>query len=500
MTYPRPILLGAVSALLILVAAWWHTQAGASLPYPCGDEVVFYYPAQALAWHGTFSSVHLLPQRDLFWMPPGYMTVLAGWINIAGPGLLTARWLSFLLASAAFIGLGRFWLRLRLPPEGLILIAIAFLSRHWTVMANMARMEALFLCLILLCLQLLWQGRTLAAAGLALLTLTVHPNALYFLAGLPLLAWWAPRRSYSGSVNLGLAALGLLVTGSYALYALAHWDYFTSDWRWQLASRSADALGILLFRPDQAVFIVLVCALAYWAWRTQRRQIGFALTTAVLFWATRVLGQGWAYGIFNVIAVTLVLGCTLAWARVWLWPRLAQSLQAYAPWATASGLALALGFAQIYTLPRFNPADYYWMGMPMHPADAPYFTPADRVAVRTALYRLLPPGTHKVYFMPEGDGMLINTADTGRFVHVLPVFGHNLPEYFVVHRSAIAAFYEEAYHETLQMLPTGSPEPTPFYTRLPDERWYLIKVPGNRYPPYVLLKDDPRFKKLNIKN
>ena len=489
-----------ILAALAAVGAWWHMRTGLSLPFPCGDEVVFYYPAQALANHGTLASIHLLPGRELFWMPPGYMAVLAVWIKTIGEGLVGARWLSFGFAALALVGFWRFWLRMRLPPEGLWLLGVAYVSRHWVVMGNMARMEGLLLCLLLLTLTALWEGKTLAAAGLALLALTVHPNAIYFVAGMPALAALSPRRTYGGCLNLSVAALGGLAVAVYGIHVLQNLSHFVYDWRWQFSTRSTEGVRILLFRPDQAVFFAGLCGLGYWAWRGRRRHIGFVLVLAVLFWMMRVLGQGWSYGMFNVLALTLVLGCGLAWARERAWPWLARAfspqatVERYAPHAAAIALALALGVAGIYTLPFFRPADYHWMGMPMQRPGKPYLTSDDVSQIRQRLYQALPPGkVSKVYFMPEGEGIAIAPWDTGRLRHVFPIFGQNLPDWFVVRRSALAAFYTDAFRETLEMLPPGVRLPPPFYIRQKTEAWYLIPVQAGRYPPYILLEGDPKL-------
>jgi hypothetical protein len=110
---------------------------------------------------------------------------------------------------------------------------------------------------------------------------------------------------------------------------------------------------------------------------------------------------------------------------------------------------------------------------------------------------LLPAKTNKVYFLPEGDGMLLAHADTGKFVHVFPVFGENLPDYIVVHRSSLAPFFEVGLQQTSLMLPPGAPLPSPFYSRNGTENWYLFPVINNKYPPYILLKGDTLFNKID---
>ncbi len=499
-----PLVWWAVLAAALAGGAWLHLRAGLSLPYPCGDEVVFYYPAQALGLHGSLASDHLYPGRTLHWMPPGYMATLALWLRGVGEGLAQARWLSFVLGACALLGLTRLWLRLGLQVQGLMLLAVAFCSRHWVVMGNFVRMEALLLCLLLLALHQLWQGRTLAGAALALLGLTVHPNAIYMVLALPGLAALAPRRSYRGRANLAVGLLALLVVGGYGFYVLAHWADFWHDWSYQLSSRSAEGLRVLLWRPDQAVFATALAGLAYWAWRTGRRAIGFALVAAVVFWAMRVLGQGWAYGIYNVVALTLVLGCLLAWAQAEVWPRLLARRPALHPWATAAaalGLMGLLIIGKIYNLPLYGREPYFWMGMVIQPPEKPYLTDADRQAVLKHLYKTLPAGRrHKLYCVPEGEGMWLQPADTGRILHVLPIFGHNLPTYFLIHRSAYADFYHEAIEETWAMLPPGQPRPAPFYTRQGTEQWWLVPVQQGRLPAYILRVGDPRLPNQGVKN
>jgi hypothetical protein len=500
----RKLLLDVLAiALIVLVGAWWHGQAGLSMPFPCGDEVVFYYPAQALAQHGTLASVHLDPNRAQQWMPPGYMAVLAGWIKLVGVGLLQARWLSFWLASSAFVGFWAFWRRMGLPMSGLLLVVVVYLSRHWVGMGKMVRMEGLLICLIWLLLWAVWEGKTGLAIGLALAGLTVHPNALYFLLALPVLAGLSPSRSLRGRLNIWALVLGLVIVAGYAWYVLVHIDDFIHDWRWQATTREAEGWRILALRPDQAVFWLVVLGLGFWVYKHKDKQLGFVLLVAIVFWAIRILGQGWAYGIFNVLALTLVLGVGLVWAEKVAWPWLSERVAFLRTieWAfslvAVFCLIVGLAKADIYTLPLVHRAAYYWNGMPMQPANAPYLTETDKKEVLARLRTLLPAHSTKIYFMPEGDGVYIAPDDTGRVVHVLPVFGENMPEYIVVHEAANATFFEPALQETKEMLPKGVGLPTPFYTRDSTERWYLLPVVNHKYPPYILQKGDSLLREID---
>jgi|GEM_PF-4679808 len=483
-------------AVCLLLGAFWHTKLGYTLPYPCGDEVVFYYPAQALAQHGTLQTAHLHPDRAMFWMPPAYMATLAAWIKLTSTGLLQARWLSFLLAGGAFVGLWFFWKRMQLPAIGLGLLALMYLGRYWAHMGNMLRMEGLLMCLFMLLLWAVWEGKTLAALGLGLLALTVHPNAVYMLLALPALALLAPKRSFKGKTNLYVGGLGLATVGGYGGYVLAHWAAFTYDWAWQLGSRTADGWRVLIWRADQAIFLAVLALLALWVVRTKQKNYGFVLVVATTLWTLRVLGQGWAYGIFSLVGLTLVLGVGLAWAEQTLDTVWHKKSQFYKKGALAVAMLLlwaGLCAGKMYTWPLGRTADYFWMGMPMQSEAEPYLTENDVAQVRTALYKTLPPTQQKVYFVPEGEGMAVNPEDTGRILHVLPMFGKNLPSYFVVHYSKQAAFFHDAFAETMQMLPKNAPIPAPFYSRGTSERWYLLKVQNGVYPPYVLLEGDPRL-------
>jgi hypothetical protein len=151
-----------------------------------------------------------------------------------------------------------------------------------------------------------------------------------------------------------------------------------------------------------------------------------------------------------------------------------------------------LSLARVYTLPFVSRESYMWMGMGMQTKAVPFIIEADVVAIRKALYARLPIRQNKVYFMGEGEGMIFAPQDTGRILHVLPVFGQNLPEYVVVHETAVGDFYRPEIEEVLEILPTHT-LPAPIYERQGAEKWYLIKIKDGRYPGFIMLPGDKRL-------
>lgn len=500
--------------LIICISAisyglWLHIQAGYNLPMPVGDEVAFYYPAHNLAEKGTMLSPQINPDRVLFWMPPGYVIFLSGWLKIAGTGMASARWLSFILSSVAFL-LWSIWLYrfyrprpvqapgFKLPGRGINaqgfsigFLAFAFLSVHWVVMGNFIRMEALLLCMAGAGL-LLQQGRQVwASLAVLALALSVHPNAIYFLF------WWAIvnvigwRQAKQSIKNLRrqLWVIGpcLLLLGIFTLYWLNNWPQVLADWKFQLGTREAGGLALLAFRPDQAVFLVGIAAAIFVVWRKgQLPAHAPLLFLCLVLWLLRVLGQGWSYGIFSVLSATLLAGWWVVFlAQGWAWFGFLQKSD-FLRHAIPASLAMAcLLVARVFSWPI--PAAQQWMGMqPEGIFTTPYFTQDDRLVLKQKLRAL---GyqhqqrfgrSARVYFLPEGDGIIINGPEplpTQPWMHTLPIFTDSAPDYILWHRTARGVFFNYATEDMSQIC---QPDTLPTWHWRAGHQWLLLNVKGKR--------------------
>ena len=125
-------------------------------PSPGGDEPSFVDAAVNLARRGVLGSeLHrdLLPgiERHLYWQPPLYFVLLAGWFRLVGIGLLQAR--SFSLIWAAFLVLGVYALSRRYSPPwpSATAAALCAISAWVTNGARFARMDTFCVALTLGC-------------------------------------------------------------------------------------------------------------------------------------------------------------------------------------------------------------------------------------------------------------------------------------------------------------------------------------------------------------
>lgn len=506
--WPYRILLATVASLMLLLHVW----AGKTLPEPVGDEVAFYYPALEFCKTQTLATKHLTNGRPLHWMPPGYPTTLGAWFCLVGPGYASARWLSFAFAVCAFgISISLFRV-LKLAPVAFVLLAFAFCSRHAVIMGNFVRMEALLLTLLLLAAHLLWKGRRVAALALVLLSLLIHPNGLYWLLAFPFLAWLAAKRTQASPKPVQWETYLLIATTAaltgYGIYVLTVWPDFWHDWQHQFKTRNIWlGLQLLLFRPDQLAFGVLSLATVVMVERlkptlavqTTSNQPGYSalqadyrylLGVAFVFWLMRILGQGWAYGIFNIVAVTLVAGVFLT-----LLPALHPLFQKrWAVTLVSATCILALVMGKVYSIP-FVPNHYEWMLMRPEqslpgtgPSSSAYLTDADRKAVTNRLTQLrnrlgrVP----KVYTVPEGDGIHLFGTPAGEQIawHVLSIFGNGaLPEYILVHDRPEEQFLRTNIDE-VRALFSDSLLPPPFYVR-GGHSYHLIDLRG-KAPAFLI--------------
>ena len=448
-------------AASLLLGLLLHLWVGYTLPLPVGDEVVFYYPALAFGRTLHFDSMHLNANRALFWMPTGYMVLLGGWLHWVAEGLESARWFSFVVSALAYL-MCQAWVRsMRLGWVGFATIAFAFFGRHWVLVGNFVRMEGLLLFLLATGLVLIMKKQPLAALCFFAIGLSVHPNALYFILAWPVLVFVARGKFQFGIGTVLSFGLLLCTAGVYGIYALANWQYFISDWVFQLSTRESEGWKILILRPDQFAFLAGIAGAAWVArGKLGTRGIRIALVAAFTFWVMRVLGQGWSYGVFSIICISLTLAVWLKLARRWAAIHKGEILfglmpEQWLPWRNiAFGVGLLLGTAVLvlgkaYSLPFYTPT-YQWLGMGPENAYKPYFTSNDKEIVLAYLASHLPKDSVvRLYILPEGDGMILGERKTDNWLHVLPVFGSQLPSYMLVHTSASAEFARPAYEEFL---------------------------------------------------
>jgi hypothetical protein len=515
---PRWVIVSFI--LLVAAGVVLHLRAGYGLPLGFGDEVVFYYPALALLEQGSLKTAHLNDLRPLHWMPPGFMIVLAGWLKVVGLGLIKARWLAFVLGAVVLAQLITLTKKLGLGWTALALLGCLYLSRHWVVLSNACRMEGLLLVFCLGAVCAIVARRYVLAFSLLLTAGLIHPNTLYFLMALPAMllikeGGFSLFNSLNNSENNyvkyilkkiawweWLAFLvALVLISAYALFIAPQWAAFVHDWSFQLSGRERGGTLLLLLRPDVGVFLVVWGALYVYAWRMHHRDNMLLLALAITLWVMRTLGQGMAYGIYNVMAVTLTASVLLeeiwCYLRYKNWPQNRIQIAQILGTCCIAGLLVA---AKVLSLPGID-STYTWQQMQLLPKD--YLLPTDVARVDSALntailadaavqLRLAGSGPYKVYTIPEGEGIELGggRGGNGLYMHVLPCFGRALPDYYLTHLSKqvsdTGGFFYATNHELERSLGGGKidPQSGQLIYRSQAGTWVLWRATGT-YPEFI---------------
>ena len=299
-----PLACAAIAVLFV------RAVLGFQFPVPWPDETGFVAPAFDFARTGSFFDPGMNPDRVVMWMPPGYMVVLALVFRVLGYGYGLARWVSALCSLVALALAARLAWRLTTGWRRALAgwaVGLAFLSPYALVDANIARMEMLFCCMMLLVLTALVAGRPYVAAALLALGAIVHFNAVYFA---PLvLADFAARggsRRLAWPKRLDIAALAAAFVGIafYGSLILGNRHGFVADMGFQFSLKRFYGQH----DPAHPAWVMLAGILLGGALVWQRRRCDAAALTALCGVAFLVMAH---YGHEIWYDYGQVLGCAL---------------------------------------------------------------------------------------------------------------------------------------------------------------------------------------------
>ena len=143
-----------VVALLVVLTVGVNLPLLAKYPAPASDEANFVDPAVTLLRHGVLATDvnrDLLPgiERHLYWQPPLYFVLLAGWFHFVGIGLLQARLFSLMCAVLVVIGVYLLSRRHAAPWPSGAAAALCAISIWLMNSARLARMDTLCVALTL---------------------------------------------------------------------------------------------------------------------------------------------------------------------------------------------------------------------------------------------------------------------------------------------------------------------------------------------------------------
>lgn len=259
---------------LSAIVAVLHTLYAFKFPPPWNDETAFIAQAFELSRTGSLFVWGLNPDRVVAWMPPGYMLVLAAAFKLFGYSFTLARATSGLFYVATFAILA-ILMRQNLTGNrrlaALAMSLLVFLAPMSIVIANIARMEALFALLMFFALLASIKSRPILGAAIVLATATVHFNAIYFLLPVATFFLWNVARQTAITVYpteivaLGLAATALAL---YVMHISPNAIGFVEDMRYQFGYKIffSSMAGI---RPK--IVTLLLCALPILQLATEKK-------------------------------------------------------------------------------------------------------------------------------------------------------------------------------------------------------------------------------------
>ena len=344
--------LGVATALVVAVRVLLPFR----LPVPWPDETWFVAPAYALSRTGSFFDAGINPDRVAMWMPPGYEILLAAVFRTLGYGFGIARGVS---GAAALVSIGIIaTLICRLVPPNRrlaasVVVLFAYASPNLLMSSNVARMDQVFACVILVAAALAVADHFYQASAVVAASALVHPNAVYFIPPMVFqfgyLAWRRQLRrpttgdaiATTGDAIAMIAAC--VVLGSYAAYVAANYHGFVDDmrvqfagrfaghreqarWLWHLGAAMALVWAIVRARASMPVTMLAVFACASVAevdlgsecWYDYAQPLGFALlTTAVL---ATPKSPRWL--LVAAPLLTIVTACQIGDETPWSLPRL----------------------------------------------------------------------------------------------------------------------------------------------------------------------------------
>jgi 4-amino-4-deoxy-L-arabinose transferase-like glycosyltransferase len=269
--------------------------------------------------------------EHIYWQPPLYELMLAGWCRVFGVGLMTARAFSMVTSLATLALL--YLIARRTAPRWACILAMTFLAiAIWFQRGScIVRMDMLTLFWCALCwwiynpeehrLGLMRSILMGAAGGLAMLT---HP--LGVLAGMVIVLHrliTAPRSLLSLSAAAAILSAAL-VFAPWGLYILQDLEAFRLQMSQQLGRKDQHALiplSLLVNLRNYVVFIaVLLAATSYVCLGIGRnRAWRFPAVIGLLLLLVPLLGAEDNYTIYIVAGMTLCLATALAaisWRRM----------------------------------------------------------------------------------------------------------------------------------------------------------------------------------------
>lgn len=431
----RDIAYAGVLGVAAIAFIWTEHLHDLTFPIPWPDEGSFLWPALAFRDHASLHAPEINPEREIFWMPPGFMVLEGIIFKLWSFSLLRARFLSalFLMGAMGCLAAQVRASRVRFG-HSLLIVLISF-APIFQLVGNTARMESLLLLLGTLGFLLLERGRA-AGLGVLALALLVHPNAAFACAG-GLVYWlfaFRGKRRLSRADLATFAAVALLWL-AYAFHLSRHWGEFVEDmttqirWKQTEAALNGTALSRLLepFRVSVCAILVVVFGLGM---RFGAR-VGAHCALALPLLIGSGIAVGWLYEVYAALGTLLVCMAALELAAV-LGNRLGD--KAGVAVTVAAAAALGAGVFWIRTHP-FLMASVQRATIPSQ-SDAMYCTNAEREQVEAFIRRAVRKDRPiVVQFLPDADSLLFHEMRSESVRFLQQTYFSTRPDVYILHDS-----------------------------------------------------------------
>ncbi len=422
------------------VSLYAHLTLGYVCPLPWPDESHFVWPAISLAEHGTFISPELNPDRAIYWMPPGYMTALAGVFMIFSASLDTARWFSFACVLASFLFLLLIFRRLNLSYLSYAIAGWFYLNANFVACGNIARMEALLLAVVLFSFYLLYSQRTLVGIALLALTPLIHPNGFYFLlAGIAHVVLEYRLGDERPKFSKGAIVVFAGVVICWVLYGVqcaSDWAAVKSDLAFQFSRKGERSIFTTLLSWDNlALGVTLILALLLGLYRNRNRLL--LLGPAAAAWISYVVGFEMWYKVLWSLSALIVSVLLLESLTEFLSSRSSARRRVFQLGLVGLASIVVCGwhyFREDLELPVHYPYEMRFFEMST-PDGTPYILESDKQNVRGIIAAESSARPITVQFFPRAEALLYLDMRSPRVQFSDPLFYSRKPDLCVFHES-----------------------------------------------------------------